>query len=697
VIVESMSQEIDEFGKRLFTNLNDQLTKESGTQQTLISDFANQVTNRFGAIDQQLSQFSDATIKHTTTLNELLDQATAEQARIESRFQEVISHRNELIDAVQCLRSEIASAYESQTYPNPTDHAGSGEDFIEAQPQYFDYANGEGSESYVDTSANEILPKNAVSAPQELHSPDLTYDPAPNPVTDEQLAYSLEHAQVQIQELNAQLRQLEMERDSAQQRVQSLAESWSNEQATVTDSPIAEEVFGGSKIELDYPTAISSYANDQVAYESDQVAYETETEREAYETDEAIAAEKYVEESLQLPSWFLRDEPVEGSQFNESQAKSFSPPDLRGYSDSVYDSNLDYPSDTLERSEHEDDVEGSSEAKLDSMSERLQRMLSDADQRRGPGRPHSELRTSNSWSQKFNTQPTMRPELSSDAGSVQENAYEVGSSDNAPTATAIGRQLTDSLRDLYRQPIEDVETKSLDSLDEMESEDGYSTSPTSSKLAQVQGGAGDEESIEDYMQRLLHRVRGGAEDGKAAPVQPAPTPAKVVATQSSIQAATKPRSRVAASMGLDMNDPETVPKVEKLSEELFVPRQQAPEKRNDLSALRELANTNARRAINRSDIQRINAAFIVKLGITCLAVASAVALFLFNGFQLNPIFFGMVSAIVVAGLWGYDCVNHFRRLKSGNGMQQTTAAETAAGQSIRVSSSEETGWRPSEA
>ena len=213
----------------------------------------------------------------------------------------------------------------------------------------------------------------------------------------------------------------------------------------------------------------------------------------------------------------------------------------------------------------------------------------------------------------------------------------------------------------------------------------------------MQVGAAEEESIEDYMQRLLNRVRGGAEDAKATPVHSTPIPAKVVATPSANTSATKPRSRVAASMGLDMNDPETVPKVEKLSEELFMPRQQAPEKRNDLSALRELANTNARRAINRSDIQRINAAFIVKLGITCLAVASAVALYLFNGFELNPIFSGMVSAIVVAILWGYDCANHFRRLRNGNGMQRTTTAETAAGQSIRVGSTEETGWRPTEA
>ena len=139
-----------------------------------------------------------------------------------------------------------------------------------------------------------------------------------------------------------------------------------------------------------------------------------------------------------------------------------------------------------------------------------------------------------------------------------------------------------------------------------------------------------------------------------------------------------------------------MPKVEKLSEELFVPRQQAPEHRNDLAALRELANTNARRAISRSDIRRTNSAFFVKMGVTGLAVTSAVALFLFNGFSLNAPFAGMVSAIVVAGLWGHDCVNHFKLLKNGAGMHRATAAETAAGQSIRLSSSEENGWRPSQ-
>ena len=219
------------------------------------------------------------------------------------------------------------------------------------------------------------------------------------------------------------------------------------------------------------------------------------------------------------------------------------------------------------------------------------------------------------------------------------------------------------------------------------------TDKASSEREEVQENA-EEESIEDYMQRLLNRVRGEAE------TSPVATQAKVPATVSPVKntqaTPTKPRSRVAAAMGLEMEE-SLPPAEERLSEELFVPRQQAPEQRNDLAALRELANTNARRAITRSDIRRTNSAFFLKLGVTALAVFSAVALFLFNGFALNAPFAGMVSAIVVAFLWGFDCVNHFKQLKNV-GQNQATPAETAAGQSIRVGSSEdESGWRPTPA
>ena len=202
----------------------------------------------------------------------------------------------------------------------------------------------------------------------------------------------------------------------------------------------------------------------------------------------------------------------------------------------------------------------------------------------------------------------------------------------------------------------------------------------------------EEDSIEQYMQRLLHRVRGGEGDQENTASKATKTP---IGLPNSAATPTKPRSRVAASMGLEISDVKADPKIERLRGELFVPRQQAPEQRNDLDALRELANTNARRAITRSDIRRTNSAFYLKLCVTAVAVFSAVALFLFNGLTLNAPFVGMIAAIIVAILWGHDCVNHFKRLKNVGGMNKVTAAETAAGQSIRVGSTdEESGWRP---
>ena len=695
-IVESVSQEIDEFGKRLFTNLNDQFSKESGTQQSRISELANQFTDRFGALDDRLTQFGDATSQQTSTLNELLAQATSEQEQIEARFQELISHRDELVDAVQVLRSEIAIAYESQLNPYNVrqDYAG---EYAEAQP--LDYANSD-SPQFLSSELGEV--DHSVEA---LNPVQALYDPAqviPS-VTDEQLANSLEQAQIHIQDLNAQLRQLEMERDSAQQRVENLSESWSYEQASVQDrqetelgNPVADT--GLESLERD---AVDS---EPIAYES--AAYESAANddigHEVNETLEAFEEKIETFEKRELPAWFQQQGPEDADRDNEntvSKAQSFSVPDLGSYSDSAYDA--EYPAESFDRSGSEVTSQESNDEKLDSISERLQRMLADADQRRGPAKPLSEVRSSSSWSQKFNSIPV-------DNGPISRAAIALETAErNVPTDSE--NQAYESVEDRLAAFVisqearfqESALAESANYARHVEHEEPYGSTDRNAEQAQTADenptSHGEEESIEVYMQRLLHRVRGGAGDGTSPSSQSAlpPIPSKATA-QASVGALTHSRSRVAASLGLDLNDPETMPKVEKLSEELFVPRQQAPEHRNDLDALREIANTNARRAISRSDIRRTNSALFVKMGVTGLAVTSAVALFLFNGFSLNAPFAGMVSAIVVAGLWGHDCINHFKLLKNGAGMHQATAAETAAGQSIRLSSSEENGWRPSQ-
>jgi hypothetical protein len=199
-----------------------------------------------------------------------------------------------------------------------------------------------------------------------------------------------------------------------------------------------------------------------------------------------------------------------------------------------------------------------------------------------------------------------------------------------------------------------------------------------------------EESIEDYMQRLLHRVRAGS-DSAPSPVNSSKTP------PSNSNPVGSGKSLVAASLGLDVEkaipQPETLAP---LTQESFVPRQQAPEQRTDLTALRELANSNARRAISRSDSRRTSSALYFKLAVTGVAVISAVVLLMLNGLKLNMPFAGMISAVIVSFLWGYDCLNHFRRRQSEADDTPALNSRTPAMNSIQVGSNDvpKEHWRP---
>lgn len=757
-IVQSVSMEIDEFGKRLFTDLNKQITNQTGVQESLISGFADQFSDRFGAIDDQLNRFYESSTIQTSTLNELLAQAAEDQKLIETRFQEVSAHRNELMDAVQILRTEILlandlgshSSFQSQGNENPpsTDPGFTQNQVLDVQPSSFYTEHRESSPANTD---------------YEYHQSNPAYQSAPQgsgpSVTDEQLAHSLELAQIQIQELNQQLRNLEIERDAAENRVASLSESWQIQQEQFSQ-PFESNVYPEATPADDLALQASEEVNyDTPSYRPHEEVSSTDFVENAYDEatytapseERQTEADRFEEPPIQnreLPSWFKQDEPQKPSYQAESYSTeqqytpspesnfSFSTPDLSSYSDADYpvetssETSLSYRENSLteQTSTEEEQVDShlgdysSNLDNLDSISDRLQRMLADADQRRSPANPNSKPRTSQNWAQKFNTQPAAESleEASNNGGHQSEF---VGSERSNPIDRVAGssfEQTTDQPANEEYASFSQQRTSSIpESIsgrnDEL-TQDAYLDEPIDQDYRRSETPAStfsnakhdsrpdqdsvsgkdseEEESIEAYMQRLLNRVRGEAEKSPTAtqtktPIAEVPVPA--------VQPnPTKPRSRVAASMGLEMEDA-LPPPSERLSEELFVPRQQAPEQRNDLAALRELANTNARRAITRSDIRRTNSAFFLKLGVTALAVFSAVALFLFNGFTLNAPFAGMVAAIVVALLWGFDCVNHFRRLKNV-GLNQATPAETAAGQSIRVGNSDdESGWRPTPA
>lgn len=205
-------------------------------------------------------------------------------------------------------------------------------------------------------------------------------------------------------------------------------------------------------------------------------------------------------------------------------------------------------------------------------------------------------------------------------------------------------------------------------------------------------GTDEEESIEEYMQRLLHRVRGA--DNLPADQATLP-PTK---TSTAARTAGPAASRIVPSVGVVSSDVVSTPLVaEPLTNETFVPRQQAPEHRDELDALRELANSNARRALSRSDNRRINSAFFFKLGVTGVAVFSAVAILLLNGLVLNMSFVGMIAAVVVSLLWGYDCLTHFKQLQNDSQQIRDSTPRTASMNAIQIGSTDglEDRWRPS--
>ncbi len=607
-IVESVSQGMDAFGKRLFSTLNDQLNHQTGAQQSLISNLADRFTDRFGAIDDQLNRFSEATSQQANSLSVLLAQAYSEQEIIEARFQEVISQRNELIEAVQILRSEIAIAFQT---PTNTIH----------QAAF--------------ASESQSVAAYCVSESESQGAAPL--------VTDDQLADSLERAQIQIHELSYQLRTLETERDSAQQLVASLSESLETMQ-------IAAQL---ETVEQHYYTE-PQYTEPQ--YEEAPVAVDPSDESpfENAGNDEPCA------EIRQFPAWFKKDESVATSDNapaqSSSQLDSVTSIDAEPHFANFAASGLNRYSevgDEYEQIKPPDQSLNPSNEKADSISERLQRMLVDADQRRG---------TSSSLRQLYRDSTTENPTTKNP---TTEN----------PTTENHGEELAPPSYLESQSNIAELNNESL-----------------SKTVQDHRQGVDEEESIETYMQRLLNRVRGGGEgEMAAAPPSALNTPALATSIASSLDT---PRFSLADSIGFDSSGVQPLPVARKPTEELFVPRQQFPEQRNDLAALRELANINARRAISRSDIRRTNSAFYVKLGITALAVSSAAALFMFNGLVLNAPFAGMVSSIIVSILWGYDCINHFKRLKNAGGKNRVSTSEVAAGQSIQIGSTDTSGWRP---
>ena len=171
----------------------------------------------------------------------------------------------------------------------------------------------------------------------------------------------------------------------------------------------------------------------------------------------------------------------------------------------------------------------------------------------------------------------------------------------------------------------------------------------------------EDESIEDYMQRLLQRVRSGP---NSSPMAVSGNNRK--SSLPSISKRVTELPELSAEVPLPSPSPsgqEFSPASTPLSRPFssLPPRaaNRAPEAKADLDALRELANSNARRAIKRSDKRRNNNDFLVNVVVCVFSLACGLALLVMNGFRINVTFLGMTTAFLVSILWGVDSVRTY--------------------------------------
>lgn len=155
---------------------------------------------------------------------------------------------------------------------------------------------------------------------------------------------------------------------------------------------------------------------------------------------------------------------------------------------------------------------------------------------------------------------------------------------------------------------------------------------------------GDEESIDDYMARLLQRVRGVVDDGGVAePPRRAPQPDTPVAPE---RGTTPSDSDTEASGSRTLFGKRREP-VE------MSPRAEAPEKHIDMTAMREVANFSAQNALDWHS-RRVQGRVVATKAIVMLlgALASAILLYLWHSVPSPLTFSAAMVSLVVVVLWG---------------------------------------------
>jgi hypothetical protein len=185
----------------------------------------------------------------------------------------------------------------------------------------------------------------------------------------------------------------------------------------------------------------------------------------------------------------------------------------------------------------------------------------------------------------------------------------------------------------------------------------------------------DEDSIEQYMAKLLQRVRGDSEGGKAAREMPsgmplnAPTakPAELSAENSAPPVTAAPESHWDGQAN-PLNDQPAD------SRELMKRRVSSPAPTTNLGALRALANETARMAISRHELRKLRRNAVTKTIVATLAGVTSLWLMLDSPDWRHVQFLTACGALLVAAYWAAEAFRtllNSMRLAADEGPEDT--------------------------
>jgi hypothetical protein len=204
--------------------------------------------------------------------------------------------------------------------------------------------------------------------------------------------------------------------------------------------------------------------------------------------------------------------------------------------------------------------------------------------------------------------------------------------------------------------------------------------------------ADEDESIEDYMARLLQRVRGDDVGSSYRPATttvrtmptlsrtaPPPKPAAAPADPAPAPASSSPPAGLASILGGPT--PTSSDEPPKITPEEFVPRSQAPERSERLAAMRDLANSSARSAIDRYAQTKWLSSAAAKFTMSALAGAAAVFLAFFAEGNRLMVYGGGGVSVVASVFWFVQAVRYTQRFfRARREKPRQLTARTSPGQ-----------------